>query len=397
MTAQESYNQAIRLDFSKKFHEGIYVTQIGLVPMCFPAGSEGLSLITAAANQGYAPAQYQLALYYLFEHEHRKAATKHIEDNHTRFAACQTLERNEQGKGMQLLESAAHQNHGDACLLLGDIYSENTYCGGRPFGTVQNNQKAFEYYNKGAHSACADAMYRLGRCYYYGEGTAESNATAFIWFCRAQEAGCTLVYAFLGDCYMNAYGTTEDIPKAISYLSRDLSDSHSGFHDSSAIKLACIYRGERGFQYANPAKAKELLTSIASNSDMYDAAQQMLTDMPAAEQEFRAWQQRTQPHASPHSPASKSSSGGCYVATAVYGSYDCPEVWTLRRFRDDTLGASWYGRGFIRLYYTVSPILVNWFGDTRWFKSTWKTILDKLVVSLNQNGVKDTPYHDHPW
>lgn len=23
-------------------------------------------------------------------------------------------------------------------------------------------------------------------------------------------------------------------------------------------------------------------------------------------------------------------SGGCYVATCVYGSYDCPEVWTLR-------------------------------------------------------------------
>ena len=26
--------------------------------------------------------------------------------------------------------------------------------------------------------------------------------------------------------------------------------------------------------------------------------------------------------------------GGCYVATAVYGSYDCPQVWTLRRVRD---------------------------------------------------------------
>ena len=31
---------------------------------------------------------------------------------------------------------------------------------------------------------------------------------------------------------------------------------------------------------------------------------------------------------------------GCYVATAVYGSYDCPEVWTLRRYRDDTLYSS---------------------------------------------------------
>ena len=41
---------------------------------------------------------------------------------------------------------------------------------------------------------------------------------------------------------------------------------------------------------------------------------------------------------------------GCYVATAVYGSYDCPQVWTLRRFRDHTLAASWYGRAFIRAY-----------------------------------------------
>ena len=32
-----------------------------------------------------------------------------------------------------------------------------------------------------------------------------------------------------------------------------------------------------------------------------------------------------------------SDSQGCYVATCVYGSYDCPQVWTLRRFRDNTL------------------------------------------------------------
>ncbi|MFR9028073.1 MAG: DUF2726 domain-containing protein [Clostridium sp.] len=28
---------------------------------------------------------------------------------------------------------------------------------------------------------------------------------------------------------------------------------------------------------------------------------------------------------------------GCYIATAVYGSYDCPQVWVLRRFRDQIL------------------------------------------------------------
>lgn len=29
-----------------------------------------------------------------------------------------------------------------------------------------------------------------------------------------------------------------------------------------------------------------------------------------------------------------SSNDGCYIATSVYGSYDCPEVWNLRCFRD---------------------------------------------------------------
>ena len=89
--------------------------------------------------------------------------------------------------------------------------------------------------------------------------------------------------------------------------------------------------------------------------------------------------------------------GGCYVATAVYGSYDCPQVWTLRRFRDDVLADSWYGRAFIRAYYAISPTLVTWFGETEWFKNLWKPTLDRMVAKLNRNGVEDTPYMDREW
>lgn len=89
--------------------------------------------------------------------------------------------------------------------------------------------------------------------------------------------------------------------------------------------------------------------------------------------------------------------GGCYIATCVYGSYDCPQVWTLRRYRDDTLGATWYGRLFIRAYYAISPTLVKWFGKTRWFKRMWQDRLDKMVAKLNNDGVKNTPYQDREW
>ena len=91
------------------------------------------------------------------------------------------------------------------------------------------------------------------------------------------------------------------------------------------------------------------------------------------------------------------SSDGCYVATAVYGSYDCPQVWTLRRFRDFALAESWYGRAFIRTYYAISPTLVKWFGHTDWFKNMWKGTLDRMVSKLNAEGVENTPYEDRVW
>lgn len=89
--------------------------------------------------------------------------------------------------------------------------------------------------------------------------------------------------------------------------------------------------------------------------------------------------------------------GGCYVATAVYGTYDCPQVWTLRRYRDNTLAATWYGRLFIHTYYAVSPTLVKWFGETGWFKNMWRGKLDRMVRRLQSEGVEDTPYEDKVW
>lgn len=89
-----------------------------------------------------------------------------------------------------------------------------------------------------------------------------------------------------------------------------------------------------------------------------------------------------------------SPNNGCYIATCVYGSYDCPQVWTLRRFRDYTLDETWYGRLFIKCYYAISPTLVKWFGETTWFRSFWRTKLDKMVARLNNKGIEDTQYSD---
>lgn len=91
------------------------------------------------------------------------------------------------------------------------------------------------------------------------------------------------------------------------------------------------------------------------------------------------------------------SGGGCYVATAVYGSYNCPQVWTLRRYRDYTLAETWHGRAFIKTYYAISPTLVKWFGHTEWFKKMWQGTLNRMVAKLQASGVESTPYEDKNW
>lgn len=85
---------------------------------------------------------------------------------------------------------------------------------------------------------------------------------------------------------------------------------------------------------------------------------------------------------------------GCYIATCVYGSYDCPQVWTLRRFRDETLKRTSPGRAFVRCYYAVSPTLVRRFGETTLFRRFWRKALDRLVGRLKEKGVADTRYED---
>ena len=79
---------------------------------------------------------------------------------------------------------------------------------------------------------------------------------------------------------------------------------------------------------------------------------------------------------------------GCYIATAVYGSYDCPKVRVLRHFRDEYLKMHKPGRAFIKIYYALSPGLVRMFGSKKWFNSMFRLILDPFVARLIRKGYR---------
>ncbi len=55
--------------------------------------------------------------------------------------------------------------------------------------------------------------------------------------------------------------------------------------------------------------------------------------------------------------------GACFIATAIYGGYDTPEVMILREFRDQILAPLAIGRQLIDWYYARSPAWVEWISD----------------------------------
>ena len=115
-------------------------------------------------------------------------------------------------------------------------------------------------------------------------------------------------------------------------------------------------------------------------------AKRVLDDIQQEKAEFQSYQGTSHP--------STSSGGGCYIATAVYGSYDCPEVWILRRYRDNVLTNTWYGRLFVRVYYAISPRIVSRVGNQKWFKRKFRKKLDIFVNKLKSKGFSDNPYCD---
>jgi len=80
---------------------------------------------------------------------------------------------------------------------------------------------------------------------------------------------------------------------------------------------------------------------------------------------------------------------GCYIATAVYGSYNAPEVRTLRRFRDEELQRTILGRAFIRTYCLLSPPVAKRLKDAEKINAAVRRILDKWVLKLEKRYIKN--------
>jgi hypothetical protein len=82
--------------------------------------------------------------------------------------------------------------------------------------------------------------------------------------------------------------------------------------------------------------------------------------------------------------ANSSGSGGCFIATEIYGSYDSSPVLVLRQYRDEKLLTNTLGSLFVKFYYSVSPTIVKYIRNKQLLKKIIKSILDKFINNLKQ-------------
>ena len=83
------------------------------------------------------------------------------------------------------------------------------------------------------------------------------------------------------------------------------------------------------------------------------------------------------------------SAGGCFIATAAYGTPFEPKIDVLRDFRDDVLMEHRSGKDIIKLYYTLSPPIAYIISKHRWMRSIVREIMvEPLVRILSKDRYK---------
>lgn len=77
-----------------------------------------------------------------------------------------------------------------------------------------------------------------------------------------------------------------------------------------------------------------------------------------------------------------SSSSGCFIATAAYGSYLDPHVMALRSFRDNVLLQSGIGTEFVEFYYKNSPPIADYIAKYPVLKLATRLVLTPLILAV---------------
>lgn len=262
--------------------------------------------------------------------------------------------------------------------LLGDALYQG------PSGKEKNTAKAFPYWHLAAQNGDESVYAKVGLIFLQGIDGVEKNVMEGIEFLTyAADNGDVYSQYVLGVTYSEGTDIRKDYEKAVHYYKKAAlqNDTEAQYnlgllcfelnHPSCFHWICCAHLNghNKSTKFlegmikcgSDPASSKEIIQEEISAIKQYGLKCNMFENVPIK---------------------SSSKSEGCYIATAVYGSYDAPEVRILRNYRDEYLSNSLLGRAFIKIYYIISPPLARKLKKLGRVNRFVRRILDRFVENI---------------
>ena len=195
--------------------------------------AKSAELLTKAAEQGHANAQYLLGTCYQLGRGVKQSYPK----------------------AAKLYRQSAENGNADACGDLASLY----YSG---LELDQDYAAAFKWYKRGAELGSADAEYGLGLLYSEGAGVEKDLSESLKWFHRGAQNGSERAALNVGLIYINGIGVEADAAEAAKWFAQ----AAEGGSVQAEFNLAVLYEKGRGVEQ-DLARAVELYQSTADQDN----------------------------------------------------------------------------------------------------------------------------------
>jgi len=149
-----------------------------------------------------------LALYYLY-----RTRRGPIPDHEIFRAGVAALEDHRFEEALRILNPLAEKNYPRALEALARLYASGQ-------GTIRDEQKAAELYERAAERGSSAAQYALGTLYADGRGVQKDSRQAIAWYQKAAEQSVPEAASSLAYIYENGAGVPADIEQAIEWYYR---------------------------------------------------------------------------------------------------------------------------------------------------------------------------------
>ncbi|MBR6061622.1 MAG: SEL1-like repeat protein, partial [Spirochaetales bacterium] len=285
---------------------------------------EAQNWLKKASNQNNPEAKLRLGIIAI-EHDYNVNALDYFKEAHRQnhhlgsyFLALMYKEgangvEQDIDKAIPLLENLADNGNDDAQKELAEIYSDR-----------EEYDKAFILYKKSANQNNAEALYQLGRLYYFGKCPSDpkddADISAFICFRKAVSLNVDDAKTFLGLCYLEGRGTEIDYIEAVKLLKQT-----SNYDSQSQANLGYCYLYGFGVRQ-NYKKAVHLFRKAIKNEEQPIAQNNLgmcYMNGWGVEQDYNKALRLFRKAAKQDIPLAKSNLGYCYLnGFGVEQNYD---------------------------------------------------------------------------